>query len=339
MLQGAWELAQSEQYSDAEEVDNFWTLAGYFNAIRELAGAQTLFRQDIPERLKRRAEELGQEARRLPADAMELSSRCNSTELPSMLEELSNSWEEQGMDAVMATSMFGTGVDVDRLGLMVVHGQPKTTAAYIQATGRVGRRRGALVVTFLRASRPRDLDHYEQFTGYHRALYRHVEPVTVAPFSPRAREKALGPALVSLLRQARSISWISVPEDWRIQQKLKSSEYRCEAARMKDHAEDAEIMACLKLFKERAEAQPEARRPDGEEVRREIAGEIDKWRMMASRLPESETMLWWEGSLLQVPRHTLVLGNQHTARHPHKEVFHNSPTSMRDVEATTTFEV
>ncbi len=98
------------------------------------------------------------------------------------------------LDAIFATSMFGTGVDVDRLGLMVVHGQPKTTASYIQATGRVGRQTG-LVVVFFRASRPRDLDHYEFFTGYHRALYRYVEPVTVAPFSPRAAGVAWGRSL------------------------------------------------------------------------------------------------------------------------------------------------
>ena len=101
--------------------------------------------------------------------------------------------------------MFGTGVDVERLGLMVVHGQPKTTASYIQATGRVGRRSGGLVVTFFRASRPRDLDHYEFFTGYHHALYRYVEPITVSPFSPRARERALGPLSVVLLRHAANI--------------------------------------------------------------------------------------------------------------------------------------
>src|SRR5262249_13024935 len=129
---------------------------------------------------------------------LELSSRADSLKLPSLLERLSLQLQNgEAEDAVLATSMFGTGVDVDRLGLMVVHGQPKTTATYIQATGRVGRSGGGLVVTFLRASRPRDLDHYEFFTGYHRALYGYVEPITVAPFSPRARERCLGPVMAA----------------------------------------------------------------------------------------------------------------------------------------------
>src|SRR5204862_8227411 len=107
--------------------------------------------------------------------------------------------------------------------LMVVHGQPKTSSSYIQATGRVGRVRGGLVVTFYRASRPRDLSHYEFFAGYHRELYRHVEPVTVNPFSPRARDRALGPIAVAVLRQATEFpgvpSPIQVQGAWRIQQR------------------------------------------------------------------------------------------------------------------------
>ncbi|TIX46364.1 MAG: helicase, partial [Mesorhizobium sp.] len=142
----------------------------------------------------------------------ELSSRVDSMELPSRLGLLAR---PAGLAVVCATSMFGTGVDIDRLGLMVVHGQPKTTATYIQATGRVGRRGGALVVSFLRASRPRDLDHYEYFVGYHRSLYRHVEAITVSPFAPKARERALGPIAVSLLRQASEIDGQQVHQDWR----------------------------------------------------------------------------------------------------------------------------
>src|SRR5713226_1470410 len=113
--------------------------------------------------------------------------------------------------------MFGTGVDVNRLGLLVVHGQPKTSSAYIQATGRVGRQQGGLVVAFFRVSRPRDLDHYEFFTGYHRMLYRAVEPVTVTPFAPRARERCLGPLSVALLRQGQQVGGIPVSSDWSVE--------------------------------------------------------------------------------------------------------------------------
>ena len=121
-----------------EGLDPFWTLVGYFNAIRELAGAASLYRQDIPEWLKHRVCRSG--ACWTTTDRLELSSRSKSTELPTLLKKLEDSVAFAGAhDAVFATSMFGTGVDVDRLSLMVVHGQPKTTASYIQATGRVGR--------------------------------------------------------------------------------------------------------------------------------------------------------------------------------------------------------
>ena len=107
----------------------------------------------------------------------------------------------RAVSGVLATSMFGTGVDVSRLSLMIVHGQPKTTSSYIQATGRVGRSLPGLIITSLSPTRPRELNHYEYFTGYHLQLYRGVEPVTVYPFAPRARDKGLGPLCVAHLRQ------------------------------------------------------------------------------------------------------------------------------------------
>ena len=182
-----------------EEADQFWTLVGYFNAIREVAQALGLYRADMKDWLRH----MGGNIRTL-GPALELSSRMPSAEIPISLEQLSKQ-PPNDIDAVFCTSMFGTGVDVDRLGLMVVHGQPKTTANYIQATGRVGRLKGGLVVTF-RATRPRDLDHYEFFLGYHQCLPKFVEPITVHPFSPRARERALGPVAVSILRNANKFS-------------------------------------------------------------------------------------------------------------------------------------
>jgi hypothetical protein len=118
LLQTAYERQQAGAGTD---LDGYWTLVGYFNALRELAGAAALYRQDIPERMK-----TWLSPRILKDTPLELSSRINSLNLPGLLEQLGVSW---GEDAVLATSMFGTGVDVDRLGLMVVHGQPKTTSA------------------------------------------------------------------------------------------------------------------------------------------------------------------------------------------------------------------
>lgn len=121
------------------DVDYFWTLTGYFNAIRELAGARALYRQDIPQRVDQIA---GGDPRPLEEEkGVELSSRTPSTDLPALIDILSRRYPD-APDVLFTTSMFGTGVDIQRIGLMVVNGQPKTTSAYIQSTGRVGRSRG-----------------------------------------------------------------------------------------------------------------------------------------------------------------------------------------------------
>ena len=170
------------------ETDQFSTIVGYFNSKRELAGALGLYKQDIPERLGVLSDRGGHSCYQ-PREYIELSGRTPSLEIPGKFDRLGKHLKND-IDALFCTSMFGTGVDVDRLGLMIIHGQPKTTANYIQASGRVGRKMGGLVITFLRSTRPRDLDHYEFFAGYHRALHRYVEPITVYPFSPRAEKEA-----------------------------------------------------------------------------------------------------------------------------------------------------
>lgn len=328
LLQSAWEMWQASQ---TPETDRFYTLVGYFNAIRELAGALSLYRQDIPERMVFRTAPGTR-----PLDRwMELSSRCNSLDLPALLERLTNS-APNALDAVFATSMFGTGVDVDRLSLMVVHGQPKTTASYIQATGRVGRQSGGLIVTFFRASRPRDLDHYEFFTGYHRALYRHVEPVTVAPFSPRARERGLGPLAVILLRHSTELGGQAVNPDWRVQQRL-SGAYFAQAHRMGLHRHDQEVNAIPDLLEARATQQPVGRRPPGSVTAQEAASELDRWAALARLNPGPDRFVYNEPAVLRPPERHVVLGDAQHRSHGLFEAYENAPQSLRDVEETTGF--
>ena len=318
-----------------EDLDPFWTLVGYFNAIRELSGAVALYRQDIIERIGFRG---GKKKRSITAagNNVELSGRTRSLSLPSILDDLGRRLPH-ALDALFTTSMFGTGVDVSRLGLMVVHGQPKTTATYIQATGRVGRESGGLVVTFCRASRPRDLDHYEFFTGYHRALYRYVEPVTIAPFSPRARERALGPLAVVLLRQSAFIEGKKVDRAWRIQQRLTGGRFVSHAGRMTQSRNDPEVLVIPSVFETRAAAQPEGRRPIRGITERETASELDRWRMIASHFPDEDAFVYYEPSYSRLPKRRVVLGDSQHFRQDLDQVYENVPGSLRDVEETTTF--
>jgi len=321
------------------DLDPFWTLVGYFNAIRELAGAVALTRQDIIQRLGSIADasrELSED------DPMELSSRASSLDLPSMLEDLGTALPSgrEPVNAVVATSMFGTGVDVARLSLMVVHGQPKTTSSYIQATGRVGRTGGGLVVTFYRASRPRDLSHYEYFAGYHTTLYRHVEPVTVNPFAPRARDRALGPVVVSVLRQAGRLPAptgpVPVGERWRIQQRLTGGNWFCRAGEMAGARTDPDVDLVPGLMEERASQQPASRRPPASETARHTSSELDQWQQLAAQ--EHDRLLFYEPTVTSQASRPVVLGDLAHLVARTGQAYENTPKSLREVEATISIE-
>jgi hypothetical protein len=105
---------------------------------------------------------------------------------------------------LLASNMISVGVDIDRLGLMVVAGQPKTTAEYIQASSRVGRQEKwpGLVVTVFNLHKSRDRSHYEHFGAYHESFYRFVEATSVTPFSGPALDRGLAGTLVAMTRFA-----------------------------------------------------------------------------------------------------------------------------------------
>lgn len=201
-------------------VDPWMTLAGYFNSIRELAGTRRLVEDDIKARL-RDADQRGLAKRRVRA-IEELTSRKSGTDIPRILERLEATFDpvleaqraaerKSGQrptssvpyDVILATNMISVGVDIERLGLMLVAGQPKNTSEYIQATSRVGRSATdgpGLVCTVFNWARPRDLSHYERFEHYHETFYKHVEALSVTPFSARALDRGLTGVLVALVR-------------------------------------------------------------------------------------------------------------------------------------------
>ena len=194
-----------------EVVDNFWTIIGYFNSLRELGGACTQIVDDIQSRFSYLAKT--KFIKKYPGvntddtydHFEELTSRMSNTEITDIIQDrlkrsFNSSNHKDVYDFVLASNMISVGVDVGRLGLMVVAGQPKTNSEYIQATSRVGRDNPGLVVTLYNASRSRDRSHYEQFLKYHSALYRYVEATSLTPFSDRARDRGLQALYVSLCR-------------------------------------------------------------------------------------------------------------------------------------------
>src|SRR5439155_1403514 len=135
---------------------------------------------------------------------LELTSRIQSNQIPAILAELFNPFRSNhdfsAVDVCLATNMIQVGLDVPRLSLMAIIEQPKTTAEYIQASSRVGRKEPGLVVTIYNPARPRDRSHYEHFRAYHQSIYRFVEPTSVTPFARPVIERVLHAVVIALVR-------------------------------------------------------------------------------------------------------------------------------------------
>ena len=213
--------AQALFDSFGSSADPYLTTVGYFNSLRELGGMRRLAEDDVQTRCYRVQMGLVDRpglSQRNVKYIRELTSRVSNRDIPKCLGELevkfkasfdketgkfATQWDQgetRSIDVVLATNMLSVGIDVNRLGLMVVNGQPKNTAEYIQATSRVGRFFPGLVCTVLTWARPRDLSHYETFEHYHATFYKHVEALSATPFSPRAMDRGLTGTILSVLR-------------------------------------------------------------------------------------------------------------------------------------------
>lgn len=199
--------------------DPYWTVLQYFNSLRELGRGATLVEADIPEYMWAIAsrDHIPKELCRRYLWSEELTSRRTAEEIPKILERLEVRYPRKSdnaphaLDTLLATNMISVGVDISRLGLMVVAGQPKTTSEYIQATSRIGRSDEApgLVVTMYNPGKPRDRSHFEHFRAYHAAFYKFVEPTSVTPFSIPVLERALHAVIVII---ARHLAGVETPD-------------------------------------------------------------------------------------------------------------------------------
>ena len=317
--------------------DRYWSVVGYYNAVRELAGARALIEQDVIGNLNRVAALEGTSPRSI--NAVELSGRMVSSDLPILLNQLEDSTrgDDGCIDALLTTSMFGTGVDVNRLNIMLVGGQPKTTAQYIQATGRVGRKNGALVATYLRGSRPRDLDHYERFLSYHLQIHRYVEPVTVRPYSMAVLERAAGPLSVAWLRNSR----VATSQPWHM--KNSAGLWNISTTR------PSEFDTFIEIIKSRNQTQTRERqivsRPPNA-IQSILDSGWEKWANISDLAAEKGVAMSWVNYHLSPqygnppPSETyVVLGDERHVKIPenHKAAYsphYPAPQSLRAVDST-----
>ena len=201
-------------FSD-EVKDKFWTLATYFNSLRDLGKCSTLVDDDVKDNIRRIAYRFGRRNGARPTGAAsELTSRVSTTQLNDTLdrlEHLTYCKENQknrkyAIGVLLATNMISVGVDVDRLNIMLLVGQPKLTSEYIQASSRVGRTYPGMAIVLYDGSKSRDRSHYEQFHAYHDSFYKYVEPTGLTPFSKPARDRAMHAVAISLMRLAHNFA-------------------------------------------------------------------------------------------------------------------------------------
>ncbi|PFO75667.1 helicase [Bacillus cereus] len=212
-------LLQSVKLLPKEEQDPFWTLLSFYNSIRELGGGMTLTQTDIPNyfnqvRFKKAISD--KERYRWINQATELTSRLKSGEVAGAIGQLKKGiGERDAIDICLASNIIEVGIDIDRLSLMTIVGQPKTTAQYIQVSGRVGRKwweRPGLIVSLFANGRSRDKSHFEHFREYHEQLYAQVEPTSVTPFSDPSIKKVLPAIIITYLRQMLDAQIAKSPE-------------------------------------------------------------------------------------------------------------------------------
>lgn len=201
-LQGATRIPEPDR-------DGYWTNLNFLNSLRELGNTVSLLESDVPDYLTGLRRRDGIDPR-WPRHTMELTSRRRGDEIPKAIEQLQVRYSQPGcVDICLASNIIEVGVDIGRLGLLTIIGQPKTTAQYIQVSGRVGRQASVspgLVVIVYGAAKPRDRSHYERFRTYHQQLYAQVEPTSVTPFADPVVRRALHAAAVAHIRQVAPLA-------------------------------------------------------------------------------------------------------------------------------------
>ena len=324
-------LKASKDLEDDELISKYWTLVGYYNSIRELSGGIALYNDDIRARLNNIAEVESEQddeidVRELDSENLkELSSRIDSTKLSLILDELERDGannKKPDFDAIFTTSMFGTGVDISHLSTMIMNAQPKTTGDYIQATGRIGRNHGGLIIDLLRAGRPRDLNHYELFASYHSRMNREVEPISVSPFSEGCLNRGLGPSLVAFLRNVGTLE--------------------CNLDEEPKNILSTGVDEFISFFKENTKKRLINMKFSEKEICnifRKIDDGVKDWKELAEKEDKENILVYHEpySKYIKIPTKNVVLGDPAHDKFNRGVVYKNAPMSLRDIEDTLEF--
>jgi hypothetical protein len=216
---------------------------------------------------------------------------------------------------------------------MIVMSQPKTTSQYIQATGRVGRKGPGLVVSWLKSGRYRDLNHFENFVGYHRTIHRYVEPITASPFSDKTMNTYLGPVIVSILRNAISLHKKPIPTVWVPRDNGNA------ILKNKDNSEIETICNLMQNFAS-YDLIPTIRQMNPDDFKEFFDRAMLKWKNAASNASkENDDLQYYDFSNLwsDKVKHNVVLGSEAHKVQRKKIAFENSRTSLREIESQTSF--
>ncbi len=306
--------------------DPYMTVLAYFNSLRELGGARRIVEEEVQNTLGRYGarRRLNQERRYFRDrgrlyEPLELTSRVSTAQVAAARRRLGQPFHATDrVDVALATNMISVGLDIQRLGLMVVMGQPKTTAEYIQATSRVGRAdaKPGLVITLLNAHKPRDRSHYERFRHYHETFYRAVEAGSVTPFAARALDRGMAGTLVALARHAEpSLTPATAPPGL--------AEVRAQLEAL-----------LLDAFSERLSRQnmPEAEREEKlGSVRRRVGDLLDSWQYVVDDYRDTGTAVKYQQYEREQGKPLLREMLDTDFESPHHKKFRVN-RSLRDVE-------
>jgi hypothetical protein len=324
-----WELAGGKKNPD-NPADPYMTLLGYFNSLRELGGSRRIVEDEVNNRLNKYGERnrYGETDsyfanRKIDDEPEELTSRVSTNKIANTKRRLSLPYsEKERVDIALATNMISVGLDIVRLGLMVVLGQPKTAAEYIQATSRVGREinKPGLVVTLFNLHRPRDRSHYERFVDWHTNFYRAVEATSVTPFSERALDRGLAGVTVALSR-------LLIPEMTEPIGASRIVERRADLDRV------VEIVTRRAI--EHINLAPDKAERLREKVRGDVLDLLDTWQKIAER----ETRLQYQSEIDTAVALLLDAADPNAEREPFDRQKFKAGRSLRDVEHTVKLRV